>query len=135
MKELTVNAVLDNLDTVTEFVNTELDSLGCPSKVQQQIDIAIDELFSNIVRYAYPENVGEVKIRLELDRTEKSVDITFFDSGTPYDPLMRSDPDVTLSAEERSPGGLGIFMVKKLMDDVKYAYTDGQNILTVKKHF
>jgi anti-sigma regulatory factor (Ser/Thr protein kinase) len=61
------------------------------------------------------------------------VDITFIDNGIPYDPLAKADPDVTLSAEERQIGGLGIFMVKKSMDDVKYEYLDGHNILTLKK--
>ena len=104
-------------------------------KVQMQIDIAVEEIFVNVAHYAYTPNVGKVKIRLEKPADSTGVDITFIDSGIPYDPLAKPDPDVTLSAEERQIGGLGIFMVKKSMDSMLYEYTDGQNILTMRKLF
>ena len=102
-------------------------------KIQMQIDIAVEEIFVNIANYAYAPEIGTATVRVEVMGDPPSVDITFIDKGIPYDPLAKADPDVTLSAEERQIGGLGIFMVKKSMDDVKYAYLDGHNILTIKK--
>ena len=99
-----------------------------------QIDIAIDELFGNIVHYAYNPEVGPVTVRVEVTEDPLAVSITFIDNGVPYDPLAKTDPDVTLSAEEREIGGLGIFMVKKSMDEISYEYRSGQNILTIKKN-
>ena len=132
MKELTVDATVENIATVTEFVNAQLEQSGCPPKIQMQIDIAIDELFGNIAHYAYDPDVGPATVRAEVDE-EPCVIITFIDNGVPYDPLGKEDPDITLSAEERGIGGLGVYMVKKSMDDISYEYRDGQNILRIKK--
>lgn len=134
MKELTVKATVENIDTVTDFVNEQLESLDCPMKAQMQIDVAIDELFSNIAYYAYNPEIGEATVRVEVTEDPLAVRISFIDNGIPYDPLAKDDPDITLSAEERDIGGLGIYMVKKTMDDISYEYKDGQNILTIKKH-
>lgn len=134
MKELTINATLENIQTVTDFVDGQLEELGCSMKAQMQIDIAIDELFGNIVHYAYNSEVGPVTVRVEVTEDPLAVSITFIDNGVPYDPLAKTDPDVTLSAEEREIGGLGIFMVKKSMDEISYEYRSGQNILTIKKN-
>ena len=134
MNELTLGATIDNLNAVTDFVNEQLELYDCPMKAQMQIDVAIDELFSNIAYYAYNPDVGPATVRVEVAENPLSVIITFIDNGVPYDPLAKEDPDITLSAEERGIGGLGIFMVKKTMDDVSYEYKDGQNILTIKKH-
>ena len=131
--EMTVEASLENIPAVTAFVDERLEELDCPIKAQMQIDVAIDELFSNIARYAYDPATGPATVRVDVDREPLAVRITFIDHGKPYDPLAKDDPDVTLSAEERQIGGLGIFMVKKTMDDVRYEYRDGQNILTVEK--
>ena len=103
-------------------------------KAQMQIDIAIDELFSNIAYYAYNPDVGPATVRVEVVEDPMAVVITFIDKGVPYDPLAREDPDTTLSAEERDLGGIGIYMVKKSMDEVTYEYKDGQNILKIKKN-
>ncbi len=135
MKELSLDAVVENIDTVTNFVNEQLEQYDCPSKAQIQIDIAIDELFSNIARYAYNPDVGPATVRVEVLEDPLSVVITFIDHGMPYDPLSTEDPDLTLSAEERQIGGLGIYMVKKSMDEIAYEYKDGQNILRIKKRF
>ena len=132
MKELTVDATVENIATVTEFVNAQLEQSGCPPKIQMQIDIAIDELFGNIAHYAYDPDVGPATVRVEVDE-EPCVSNTFIDNGVPYDPLGKEDPDITLSAEERGIGGLGVYMVKKSMDDISYEYRDGQNILRIKK--
>lgn len=133
MKELTIDATLDNIPIVTDFVNEQLEALDCPMKAQIQISIAIDELFSNIARYAYNPQTGPATVQVEVTETPMAVVITFIDEGKPYDPLAKDDPDITLSAEEREIGGLGIYMVKKSMDDITYEYKDGHNILKIKK--
>ena len=133
MNEMTIAAKVENIPAVTAFVDERLEALDCPLKAQMQIDIAIDELFGNIAHYAYQPGVGPATVRVEVERDPLSVVITFIDHGVPYDPLSKADPDVTLSAEEREIGGLGIYMVKKTMDAISYEYKDGQNILTLKK--
>lgn len=133
MKELTLAATLENIDAVTDFVNEQLELLDCPMKAQMQIDIAIDEIFSNIARYAYAPGSGDATVRVETECDPPAVMITFIDAGTPYNPLTKEDPDTTLSAEEREIGGLGIYMVKKSMDAMEYAFKDGCNKLSIKK--
>lgn len=134
MKELNIEAKIENLAAVTQFVDEQLESLNCPMKAQMQIDIAIDELFSNIAYYAYNPAEVPVTVRVEVAESPMAVIITFIDHGVPYDPLKKEDPDVTLSAKERSIGGLGIYMVKKSMDEISYTHHEGQNILTIKKN-
>lgn len=133
MKEITLAATVENIEAVTAFVGQQLEELDCPMKAQMQIDIAIDELFSNIAHYAYHPGTGEATVRVEATEDPRAVIITFVDKGVPYNPLAKTDPDITLSAEEREIGGLGIFMVKKTMDEMTYEYKDGQNILAIKK--
>lgn len=133
MKELTIDAAVENIGKVTAFVDEQLEALNCPVKAQMQIDIAIDELFGNIAHYAYNPEVGPATVRVDVLQEPLSVVVTFIDNGVAYDPLAREDPDVGLSAEEREIGGLGIYMVKKSMDEISYEYKDGQNILRIKK--
>ena len=133
MKELNITATVENIETVTDFINEQLEALDCPMKAQMQIDIAIDELFGNIAHYAYNPEIGQATVRVEVIEEPLSVVITFIDNGVPYDPLAKADPDTTLSADEREIGGLGIYMVKKSMDDITYEYKDGHNILKIKK--
>lgn len=133
MKELMIDATIENIETVIAFVNEQLEAFDCPIKSQTQIDIAIDELFGNIAQYAYNPDVGPVTVRVEVTDSPITVIITFIDNGIPYDPLKKEDPNITLSAEEREIGGLGIYLVKKSMDDISYEYKDGQNILKIKK--
>lgn len=133
MKELTVDAIIDNVAAVTEFVDAQLAQIGCPMKAQCQVDVAIDELFGNIANYAYNPKVGAATVRVEVSENPLAVVITFIDDGKPYNPLARADPDITLSAEEREIGGLGIYMVKKSMDDISYEYKEGKNILKIRK--
>ena len=122
-----------NSPLIIDFVNRELESLGCSRKTEAQIDIAIDELYSNIANYGYEEDDGQVTVTLDTDTVPRTVTISFTDEGKPFNPLERADPDVTLSAKDRKIGGLGIYMVKKSMDDVSYEYKDGKNILTIRK--
>ncbi len=135
MKELTVEAIVEQIETVTEFVNAELEKLDCPMKARIQLDIAIDEIVSNIAYYAYGEKTGTVTVRIEALQQENGVQLMFLDSGVPYDPLTRQDPDISAEIEDRKEGGLGIFLVRKTMDDMKYEYKDGQNCLTIRKSF
>lgn len=133
MEELTIDATVENIARVTAFVDERLEKWNCPIKAQTQIDVAIDELFGNIAHYAYRPEVGSATVRVEVTQDPLAVIITFIDNGVQYDPLAKEDPDITLSAEEREVGGLGIYMVKKIMDEIVYEYKDGQNILTIKK--
>ena len=132
-KELTLDAAVKNLEKVLAFVDTELEAMDCPMKTQLTIDVAVEEIFVNIANYAYTPETGSATIRLDPRTDPKRLAITFIDRGVPYDPLAKPDPDVTLSAEERQIGGLGIYMVKKSMDEMTYEYKDGQNILTIVK--
>ena len=133
MKDITVDATLDNLEVVQDFVREELESRGCSMKVMMQIEIAVEEIYVNIVHYAYNPEVGKATIRCEVLDNPMQVVIQFLDSGVPFDPLAKEDADITLSAEERNIGGLGIFMVKQSMDEVNYEYKEGKNVLTIKK--
>lgn len=135
MKELTIDATIENIATVTAFIDEQLEHRDCPMKTKRQVHIAIDELFGNIAYYAYHPEKGIVTVRAEVTDNPLEVVITFIDNGTPYDPLAKADPDITLSVEERDVGGLGIYMVKKTMDDISYEYRNGQNILRIKKKF
>lgn len=130
MNEITVDAVIKNVDVVTDFVNEILERHNCPIKVQVQVDIAIDELFGIIARYAYKDKVGQATVKVELKENPKEISIIFVDSGIPYNPLEKEDQDVTLW----KVGGLGIYMVKKSMDEISYTYCNGQNQLVIKKY-
>lgn len=129
-KKITVSPQLDSMDTVIAFFDECLAEQNVPAKVAAQINIAVDEIFSNIARYS-----GASSVSIDCEAGEDHVVLRFADDGRPYDPTEEADPDVTLSAEERDIGGLGIFMVKKTMDDVAYEYRGGFNILTIQKRW
>lgn len=133
MKEITVDAMIENMNTVTAFVDDFLDQIACTMKSRIQINIVIDEIFGNICHYAYKDSVGAVTVRVESGNTPKAVFLTFTDNGIPYNPLDTEDPDITLSSEERKIGGLGIYLVKKNMDEMKYEYVNQQNRLWMEK--
>lgn len=128
------NASISDIPTVTDFVNEELEKLDCPMKASIQISVAIDEIYSNVVKFAYPNSSGPITVKVNEIEEPHSVAVTFIDDGVPYNPLIKEDPDVTLSAEDREIGGLGIYMVKKSMDDVQYRYENEKNILTIIKN-
>jgi anti-sigma regulatory factor (Ser/Thr protein kinase) len=134
VKELTIEATPENVDTVIEFVDAQLEEYGCGMKEQMAIDVAIDELFANIAHYAYNPETGYATVRVDVLQDPLSVEVTFIDNGKQYDPLAKDDPDTTLSVEDRPIGGMGILIVKKSMDAVNYEYKDGRNILTIKKN-
>ena len=133
MKEITVDATIENMNIVTAFVDDFLDEIACPMKSKIQINIVIDEIFGNICHYAYKDSIGAVTVRVESGNTPKAVFLTFTDNGVPYNPLETEDPDITLSSEERKIGGLGIYLVKKNMDEMKYEYVNQQNRLWMEK--
>ncbi len=133
MKELTLQAALPNLAGVTGFIDRQLEELACPLKIQMQIDVAVDEIFSNIAQYAYPDGTGDVTVRFDYRSNENTAMMEFIDSGIPYDPLAQAEPDVTLPADQRAVGGLGIFLVKKTMDEVCYERRDGRNCFKIFK--
>lgn len=134
--ELTIDANIENIPTVTAFVDKKLEALNCPEKVQRQIAIAIDELFSNVAKYAYRDSDGgNITVRVKGEENPKSITISFIDNGKEFNPLDNKEPDVSLAAEDREIGGLGIYLVKKTMDDISYEYVNNQNVLTIKKGF
>lgn len=135
MAEKTVKARVENLDQVTAFVEEQLETVGCPMKTMMQISVAVEEIFVNIAHYAYVPDEGDAQIIVRADADRREIEIEFRDSGIPFDPTKKADPDVTLSAEERKIGGLGIYMVKKSMDSMRYAREDGKNIFVITKKF
>lgn len=135
MNEYTVPATLEALPGVIGFVEAELRRFDCPVKPLHQVLIAVEEIYVNIARYAYHPDVGEATIRCTASDIPLRVTVQFLDRGKPFNPLGKKPPDLSLSAEEREPGGLGILIVMSSMNDVRYEYKDGLNILTVEKRF
>ena len=133
MKELVLKALVENIPQVVAFVDEQLEALDCPMKTQLQIDMAIDEIFCNIASYAYGEAAGDASVLFNYDEEKHQASITFADSGVAFNPLEMKEPDVTLSAAERKIGGLGIFLVKKTMDEMVYQRQEGKNLLTIRK--
>ena len=126
-------AKTDALSDVLGFVDEMLERHGCPMKIQMAICVAIEEIFVNVARYAYEGGEGEVTLAIAFDSESRALTFRMSDRGIPFDPLKKPDPDITLSAEEREIGGLGIFITKKTMDSVQYTYENGENILTMIK--
>ena len=131
MKVLKVPASDDRLYEVQDFVNAELEENDCPMATQLLIEISLEELFVNISHYAYPEGNGWAEIHVGVE--DGVMELTLIDGGIPFDPLAKPDPDVTLMAEDRQIGGLGIYMVKQKMDAMEYQRKDDKNILTIRK--
>lgn len=131
--EITVFAEVENLKDVNDFLAGKLQGIHCSQQVQMQLEIALEEIFVNIASYAYHPKSGKAKVKLIVDEERKQISIRFEDTGRPYNPLQRGDPDITLGVEEREVGGLGIYMAKKTMDQTAYRYENGKNILTITK--
>ncbi len=136
MKEITLEADIKNLIKVTSFVNEELRKVEANAKTIASIDIILDEVFSNIAYYAYKEREekGDVTVKMDFVEDNKAVVLSFIDDGIPYNPLEKEEPDITLSVMKRAIGGLGILIVKKSVDDIKYEYKNNKNILKLKKY-
>ena len=125
----------DNLFSLIDFIEQHLKAVHCPLKIQKQILIAAEEIYVNVASYAYAPGTGPVDILIQVHDDPGKIILEFTDSGVPYNPLAKDDPDTTLSADERKIGGLGIFIVKQTMDDVSYRYEDGKNIFTIEKRY
>ena len=135
MDKITIEAATDNLQQVIDFATELLEAHDCPMKVVMQMELVIEEVFVNVSSYAYRPDVGDVTVCVDFDENPVAVEITFIDGGKHYNPLEKDDPDTTLGIDEREIGGLGIFLVKKNVDETHYEYVDGKNILRVKKFF
>ncbi len=133
MKEINVEANVDNLYKVFHFIEQELSYANCDIKNQNRLLIAIEEIFINIAKYAYEDGNGFIKVQVSFSTNNDVITVVFIDSGIKYDPLAKEDPDIGLSASERPIGGLGIYITKKFVDEVFYDYKNNQNILTIKK--
>lgn len=133
LKEKTFDAKVEELDNAMSFITEEMENAEVSMKTSMQISVAFEEMFVNVAHYAYPDKDGDVKIGVSTKNNEVIIQLS--DSGIPFNPLEKAEPDTTLSANDRQIGGLGIFMVKKTMDDVNYEYTDGMNIFTMRKHY
>ena len=131
---LSIPATIDSLEEVLNFVNGFIQEIGVSPKIEMQLDIAVEELFVNIAHYAYKKDIGNADISLQITNDPKAITIEFRDSGKPFNPLEREDPDTSLSAEKRNIGGLGIFMAKKSVDEIAYRRENDQNILTIRKY-
>lgn len=134
MQEFVIEAQLENLEKVNEFIQGILSDFQCSNRALMQLDLVVEEIFVNIASYAYPESTGLVKIQSEIKKDPLSITLTFIDTGLKYNPLANEDPDLTLSIEERQVGGLGIYLIKNMVDNISYDYSDGQNILTLTKN-
>ena len=134
-KEMLFDADVEKLYDALALVENQLDRAGCGKKEKKQISMAVEEIFVNIASYAYPPEIRDGKIRIRTEVWKQTATVTISDSGAPYNPLEKADPDLSMGVEERQHGGFGIFMVKKAMDDVRYERRDGHNILTIRKQF
>ena len=133
MTNQTFPAKTESLPDILGFVEETLDSYGCPMKIQMALCVAIEEVFVNIALYAYGSGEGNVTLGIGFSESDGTLTFRMADKGIPFDPLKKPDPDITLSAEDREIGGLGIFITKKTMDCLTYAYENGENILTMIK--
>ena len=134
MREMRIEASRKYMQTVQDFVKEELEKNPvCTRSDKLKIHMVVDEIFGNICDYAYTDAPGEITVWVDTDSSAEMVKFVFSDEGTPFNPLLLDDPDITLPASERSIGGLGLFMVKNAMDDISYESKEGKNILTIIK--
>ncbi len=130
--EIEQQAVKDNFTFLMEFIEMNISATEMDNETLAGILTACEETLINIINYAYPGETGKVKIGVEIK--SECISITFTDNGIPFNPLAKPDADISLSLEEREIGGLGIHMIKKLMDEFNYEYKEGKNIFTIVKH-
>ena len=128
-REIVLEAQTEKLDLLLDTLREDMENAGCPMEKQMSVEVCAEEIFVNIAHYAYGENSGRAYITSEIEKNR--ISLCFRDQGIPYNPLEKEDPDTTLSAEERQIGGLGIFMVKNIMDRMSYEYKDSFNCLTM----
>ena len=127
MDQITVSAAEKQGKTVKRFINEHLRGLGCPDRMRIYVDVAVDETFSNIANHAYYPETGPVTVKVEKETNPLAAVITFIDNGAPSNPLAGK------KKTGQPAGETGLYIVKKIMDDVSYAYREGRNILTMRK--
>ena len=135
MTEMTTTATIDAVDAVLTFVADTLRANGCPERNISKLCICVEELYVNVAHYAYPPKTGKAVISCDVLENPRRAVLTIKDTGTPYNPLKKEDPDITADIESRPIGGLGIFIVKQTVDEMTYDFVDGQNIVTIVKNF
>ncbi|MBR7084926.1 MAG: ATP-binding protein [Oscillospiraceae bacterium] len=135
-KELHTKADLSLLPEISQFVKSAFQEFGVPVKVCRQMDIVVEELFTNVASYAYPPDAPENPVDISCGLQDNYLYLIFSDKGVPYNPLKKEDPVIGI-AEEMTIGGYGIFMVKSIMDELEYQYVyeEGRNILRMRKKF
>ena len=131
---ITIDAVEEAIDEVQDFIREKLTSYGCAKKPLSQIRLAVEEIFVNIISYAYRPDIGKAEIKCEVSDSPMIVIIQFMDSGKPFDPLAQGEADTSGTMFMERPGGFGIHLVKNTMDSVEYEFKDGKNILIIKKN-
>ncbi|MBQ8158572.1 MAG: ATP-binding protein [Prevotella sp.] len=127
-----LNNDINEIPALAEFIDTMVEEIALDPSLGMSLNLALEEAVTNVILYAYPEGTSGT-VTITVEGAGDTLTFIISDKGVPFDPTQKEDADITLSAEERPIGGLGIFLVKQLMDDVRYEYTDGQNILTLKK--
>lgn len=126
------NASMDELDNVLNFIDNGIKDIN-DNKLLMKFNLVVEEIFVNIVSYAYKDSDTNNTVTISINDNDDKTVITFIDGGKHFNPLIKDDPDISLSADERPVGGLGIYLVKKMMDNVEYEYKDNKNILTIEK--
>ena len=135
MQRLKLPAVMDNLDQMIDFVLDALDEeeFAGEEKFKSKLHLACEEAMVNIIHYAYGDEVGDIEIVYEFIAEEAKLILKLIDAGVAFNPLEEEEPDVDIAVEERAIGGLGIYMVKQVMDEVEYKRDEGKNILILIK--
>lgn len=121
------------LDDVLSFTEDQLERASCPPALTMSLTMAIEEMFVNVAHYAYPDGGGNVQLSIAFAPDSHVITFQLTDSGIPFDPLAQPAPDLSIPAEERPIGGLGIYIMLKVMDAVQYERIEGHNILTMQK--
>ena len=134
IKKSNFQAKIQNVEAATDAVCSFLKEAAIRSIDSKKVSVAIDEIFSNISYYAFPDKTGDVSLICDWDKDKEDFTLTFIDKGVPFNPLAKADPDTKLSAEEREIGGLGIFLVRKLAKDITYEYLKKSNVLHIVFH-
>ena len=133
MSKIRLAAKLENLEKIVQFVSSYAEKGGFTEKRIQELELATEEAVVNIMKYAYPEDTGAVEVSCGVDENDRMI-VEIVDTGTPFNPLSQSKPNLTGDISERKVGGLGIFFIRKMMDDVEYRHENGKNILTLVPH-
>lgn len=131
-KALTIKNDIKQLPCIYEFLQETAHEAGIEESICMNIRLAVEEAVVNVISYAYPDEKDK-NIDISIEQTNGDIIITITDSGIPFDPTAKQDPDILLPLEERPIGGLGTFLVKQLMTDVSYTRSGGKNILTMTK--